>query len=76
MSLMHLYPRGTTPREKRLMNLMAVAAFLVLLMTATGFLIETLTVEFLTWIVAILFLIIIAMEVIVLKVLLRNKGWD
>ena len=72
--MMRLYPRGTTPREKRLMNMMAVAAFLVLLITGTGFAINTITTEFLTWIVAILFLVIVSTELIVLKILIRNRG--
>ena len=71
---MRLYPRGTTPREKRLMNMMAVAVFLVLLITATGYVANAITVEFLTWIVAILFLVIISTELIVLRILLRNRG--
>ncbi len=71
---MRLYPRGTTPREKRLMNMMAVAAALVLLITATGYVANAITVEFLTWIVAILFLVITSTELIVLRILLRNRG--
>ena len=70
-----IYPRGTRPNEKKLMNMMAVAAFLILLITGTAFAIETVTTEFLIWAVAILFLTIVSMEVIVLKILVRNKGW-
>ena len=71
-----IYPRGTRPNEKRRMNIMVVAAFLILLITGAAFAIETVTAEFLTWIIAILFLVIVSLEIIVLKILVRNKGWQ
>jgi hypothetical protein len=72
---MDIYPRGTTPREKQLINMMAIAAFLILLITGTAFAINTVTLEFLVWVVALLFLVIISLELIVLKILIRNTGW-
>ncbi len=56
------------------MNMMAVAAFLVLLITATSFLVDNVTIELLVWVVALLFLIIVSTELIVLKILIRNRG--
>lgn len=73
---MDIYPRGTTPHEKRLINMMAIAAFLILLITGTAFAINSVTIEFLVWVVALLFLVIISLELIVLKILIRNTGWQ
>lgn len=70
----NIYPRGSTSREKKLMNTIAFAAFVVLLITLTAFITNQISVEFLTWIVAILFVTIVSMEAVVLKILLRNKG--
>ena len=70
-----IYPQGTTRREKKLMNGLAVVAFLVLLIAVAGFALGEATVEFLTWVVGLLFFVIVAMEAIVVRILLRNKGW-
>lgn len=73
---MDIYPRGTLPREKQLINMMAIAAFLILLITGTAFAINSVTIEFLVWVVALLFLVIISLELIVLRILIRNTGWQ
>ena len=42
-----IYPRGSTGKEKKLMNLMAIAAACVLVITGLAFLFNKVTVEFL-----------------------------
>ncbi|MCK4326997.1 MAG: hypothetical protein KAW41_00815 [Candidatus Diapherotrites archaeon] len=70
-----MYPKGSTRREKSLMKGLAATAFLVLLVTVTGLAIGEATVEFLASVIALLFVVVVAMEAVVLRILLRNKGW-
>jgi len=71
---MNIYPRGTTHTERNIMNVLAVAAFIVLLLTIVSLLTNQVTVELLTWIVALLFLTLFSMEFVVFRILMRNRG--
>ena len=72
---MPMYPKGSTRREKKAMNALAVLAFLVLVVAASGFWLGEATIEFMATVMGLLFLVVVSMEIVVVRILARNKGW-
>lgn len=72
---MGFYPPGTTSHEKELMNILVMAAAIVMLVAVSAFAIPFLEASLLVlaWAILMVFVILMGMEILVFKILVRKK---